>query len=257
MGSGSGGKVENEDSILIKRLRQISASFTPDPSTITMTKDAAPEVKVTAAALLAAQANNKKGKGSNKRSMDMGADMEKHNALIKQMLVVSEAHHHAAAIRELVEKLSDACDVACDVLRSRLNGGSWIECEMGRQYLLEAAVMQRCRLMMPFSLRDAKAYPSVPITTLCPSSLTPHDLDVLLDKQMLGDYTMEVERQWQIYTPQDESIRAEEGEDDTSVRPTKANPVFFVHPSSGTIQTGTPFDLRFHKMRSVVQAEMW
>jgi hypothetical protein len=111
---------------------------------------------------------------------------------------------------------------------------TWLECEMNRRYLLEAAVMHRGYLCMPRSPLDRIAYPMMTPLACHPFAMKVEDLDD-------SDWTeTKRKRGFSVYSEKFECY----------------NPLF-ISTSTGLIQTGEPFDIKYHRLKNTLNIKQW
>ena len=85
----------------------------------------------------------------------MGLDeleLEKHRAASRRALILNEMRNKEKAVAGLLDM---------QIMLMDAEHPTWIENEINRRYLLEAACMQKQNLVMPISARAAKAYPQI------------------------------------------------------------------------------------------------
>lgn len=128
------------------------------------------------------------------------------------------------------------------------NTVTWLEKEIHRRHFLEELVIQRDHLSMPLSLRDAKAFPLNPLTTICPSCLSTRDLDVLekasksKDSNSADYYDVEICGDWSIYTPHWKLF---------------SRTKLYRHRLTNLVQSGRPFHMRMNQMQDKLYRDSW
>ena len=125
---------------------------------------------------------------------------EQAKAAFRELTIINNTKLEVVQVQDMIELLSDLVDERGEISKAFLPG-SWIEREINQRHLLEAAVLQRTRLIPPQSLRAAKAYISVPLTKCSPTSLSATDLKFILEHKGYGDYTVKKFRGWEVYYP--------------------------------------------------------
>lgn len=151
----------------------------------------------------------------------------------------NELAHQSFQIRELAEFMID--------LSGESSEDSWLEQEVFSRHMLEASVMQRSQLVMPISLREAKAYHPVGLHIVCPNTFTAADFKrEYVDKHAV--YSVIKGRNWDVYHC-------------LGHLPIESKKwVVYVHKKTGVVQGGVPFDIYYRENRSVslsLEEEDW
>ncbi len=184
-----------------------------------------------------------------------------------------QQHAHNCEVASLSDKtllLQAVMDEQGELHKRESGGGSWLEDEMNTRFLLEVSVLQRSVLVSPFTLRDAKAIPSLPLTRCCPSALHVEDC-MLLMKEMEGvgsSFSSRVcwdetyRRGWTVCslssptTSSSTSTASSSAVSATAATSSSNKQTLYIHRASGIIQQGLPFDLCFRQQRKILRAEL-
>ena len=160
-------------------------------------------------------------------------ELEKHREKSRRALVINEMRNQERAI---------AVQLNAQLTMMDAEQPTWIENEINRRYLLEAACMQRSHLIMPRSARLAKAYPQVPSYLKTPNFLQTEDIDSLRAEGF--NVATATDGSWTVYkiNPQHDSGRA------VSI---------YINHQKGLTQQGEPFDLRCRRSRGSFKVEKW
>ena len=119
---------------------------------------------------------------------------------------------------------------------------SWLESEIYRRHLLEAAVLQRNALVFPRSAREAKCFGALPTHLSTPHSLRlPRDLPSLMKNHRVTHVELGVWVQYTVHADYDAGRKL----------------TFFHNSKTGMVQTGEPFDVRCHRKRDAFTHHKW
>jgi tetratricopeptide (TPR) repeat protein len=172
------------------------------------------------------------------------------------------AMHLAQEANKLHEKLHDVIKVVDDdgELGTRTVGASWLETELSRRHLLEAAVLQRSKLVFPCGLREAKAMSTLPLSQCCPQILNYEDLikqlnveDGIILPENDSNYPQKMKqsaltwdesycRGWRILTSKNHNDN-------------RTN-TLYVHEKKNLVQLSEPFDLINRRQRKHLRCEL-
>jgi len=181
----------------------------------------------------------------------------------KKKILEAQALQLQIALHEWFQQLQRSRDIiheCINVIDSREE--TWLEHEVAQRHLLEASVMLRNTLVMPFGQRSMRAYPTIPIQLLNPALLSrPHNPNLnskqlnqssngikvhenLLDKFRQLKYIEYCEKDdWEIYTHKDLI--------------TNMKYRLFRNKATGVTQTGEPFSVRMKRIRESLKKESW
>jgi len=160
-------------------------------------------------------------------------ELEKHRAQSKRALIINEMRNQERTIHKELNAQLNMMDA---------EHPTWIENEINRRYLLDAAQIQRTNLVMPRSARMAKAYTQVPYHYKNPNYIQKDDIEDL--KKQGHQVDTATDGSWTVYKiyPEHSTGRV------TSV---------YMNHQNGLTQTGEPFDLRCRRSRSSFTVEKW
>ena len=159
-------------------------------------------------------------------------ELEAHRASSKRALVLNEMRNQEKSIAGLLSMQMEMMDATHP---------TWIENEINRRYLIEAAVMQRSNLVMPRSARVAKAYHPLSGHYKTPNLLEKDDIEYLRKTHTIKSAT---DGSWTLYKILPDHISG------------RIVDVYINH-QTGVTQTGEPFDLRCRRSRSSFKSEKW
>jgi tetratricopeptide (TPR) repeat protein len=159
-------------------------------------------------------------------------EFQRKKASSERQFLLNEMRNQERRIHELLNEQIKTIDV---------HSSSFMEEELTRRYLLDAAVMQRMGLKMPYSTRDVLAH----------SNIAPY----YLRPQLLGKYHIPSFREnHTVLTATDGSWKA------FKIIPnfSKGKSIFiYMNDDLNITQTGEPFDLRCRRSRDCFKLEKW
>ena len=186
----------------------------------------------------------KKGKKKKKELKSHSALREQAEQAALEAVEQQNALQEAGILADFSNQIGDFFDETGEL--GGIGEGSWIENEVSRRYILEAAVLQRSKLVCPNGLREAKSHSTLPISICCPQAIRDVDLiKVLGDEE--GDLNYQSEIHW-------DRSRSRGWEVLSSIKGNR--PSLFTHRTSGIVQTQEPFDLSWNKQRKHLRAEL-
>ncbi len=165
-------------------------------------------------------------------AMDQDADFLRARQSHERQFELNEMRNKEKSIAELLSIQTESMDALHP---------TFIENEMNRRYLLEAAVLQRGKLLMPRTIRQSKAMPKPADVYKCPHLLDAEDIAALE-----GSHEVESASDgcWTAYkiVPDHASLR---------------KITVFVNNKTRVAQPGEPLDLRCRRSRDSFREEKW
>jgi tetratricopeptide (TPR) repeat protein len=186
------------------------------------------------------------------------------------------AMHLTQESTKLHEKLNDVVKVLDDdgEIGTRTVGASWLETELSRRHLLEAAVLQRSKLVFPCGLREAKAMPTLQLSQCCPQILSYEDLikqlnvedgvaDAATANLKLVSWEESYSRGWRVLTKTTNHAGCSDGakvqlqsSPHENSRLPFGHQVIYVHEKKNLVQITEPFDLVNRRQRKKLRCEL-
>ena len=170
--------------------------------------------------------------------------------LYKQKMVAEAEKQRLALLSELSSQASQVHGIAEHMVQlfDEYEDNSLLEQDVFKRHMLEAGVMQRAALVMPTSMREAKAYSTISLNIVCPHALNRKEFvdnfyNDIKDKNLTikadAIYVKHTDRKWDVYRDPDSRL----------------NDVY-VHTKTGTVQVGLPFDNRFRLVRQGIDTSV-
>jgi tetratricopeptide (TPR) repeat protein len=181
----------------------------------------------------AEEAHKKDNKtGGPSMSMDQDVEFLKARQSHARQFQLNEMRNKERSIAELLSIQTESMDALYP---------TFIENEMNRRYLLEAAVLQRGKLQMPRTARQSKATPKLSDWYKCGHLLSTQDIK---DLQATHEITSASDGCWTVHKVAPD-------------HPSQRSVTVFVNNQTKVTQMGEPLDLRCRRSRSSFREEKW